>query len=233
MKYALLFAATAAAYDAYGGYGDQLSSASAKVSSAVKISSSAPGYGGHSGQTVTPSGVKSSSASEATPCSTSVGKNAYTTVTPGYGKTPVTVTAQHQAYPSCVATGYDGKGCDKWVDDKYVSTTITDCNKKVVTITRVQDSVTVYQEKKTITHYATPTIGGYGALSTGTSSKNVTGTWYELYEKIHVVEYQVGLIGRASRQIYTNESSFRTWASTLWSAITALVFVASATMSRK
>jgi hypothetical protein len=193
MKYALLFAATAAAYDAYGGYGEQYSSAPAKVSTAVKISSSAPFYGGYGSQAVTTSAVKSSSASEATPCSTSVGKNGYTTVAPGYGKAPVTVTAQHQAYPTCVAKGYDDKNCDKWEDDKYVSTTITDCNKKVVTITKVQDSVTVYQEKKTITHYATPTIGGYGALSTGTSPKNATGNWYELYEKIHVVEYQVSL----------------------------------------
>jgi hypothetical protein len=177
MKYALLFAATAAAYDAYGGYGAQSSSTPAKASSSAVISSSAPGYGGY--QLVT-SSKASVPASKATPCSTSVGKDGYTTVVPGYGKTPVTVTAQHQAYPTCVAKSNDGKTCDKWGDDNYVSTTITDYNKKVVTVTKVQDCVTVYQEKKTITHYATPTIGGYGAVSTPVGSKNATGTWYEL-----------------------------------------------------
>lgn len=190
MKYSLLFAATAAAYDAYGGYGAQPNSVPAKFSSSVGVSSSASAYGGY-GEKATTSVKASSAAPKATPCSTSIGKDGYTTVIPGYGKTPVTVTSQHQAYPTCVAKGYNGKSCDKWEDDKYVSTTITDCNKKVVTITNVKDYVTVYQEKKTITHYATPTIGGYGALSTGTSSKNATGNWYELYEKVHVVEYQV------------------------------------------
>jgi hypothetical protein len=194
MKYTILFAATAAAYDAYGGYGAQSGSIPAKASSAVEISSSAPAYGGYGDQSITSSAVKSSSpASKATPCSTSNGKNGYATITPGYGKPPVTVTAQHQAYPTCIVQGYSGQTCDEWEDDKYVSTTITDCNKKVVTITKVQDHVTVYQEKKTITHYATPTIDGYGALSTSTSSKNATSNWYELYEKIHVVEYQVSL----------------------------------------
>jgi hypothetical protein len=186
MKYALLFAATAAAYDAYGGYGAQSSSVPAIASS------SAPGYGGYGQQSAT-SSKASVPAAQTTPCSTSVGKDGYTTVVPGYGKTPVTVTAQHQAYPTCVAKGYDGKSCDKWADDKYVSTTITDYNKKVVTVTKVQDCVTVYAEKKTITHYATPTVGGYGALSTGVSSKNATGTWYELYEKVHVVEYEASI----------------------------------------
>jgi hypothetical protein len=182
MKYSIFFAATAAAYDAYGGYGaGQSSSVPAKVSST-------PVYGGYVDYPV--SSVKSStSAPKSTPCSTSVGKNGYTTVVPGYGKEPVTVTTQHQAYPTCVAKGYDGKSCDKWGDDKYVSTTVTDYNKKVVTITKVQDYVTVYQEKKTITHSATPTVGGYGAVSTP-ASKNATGVWYELYEKIYVCEYQ-------------------------------------------
>jgi hypothetical protein len=174
MKYALLFAATAAAYDTYGGYGSQSSSAPAKVSS------SNPGYGGYGHQSIT-SSKASVPASKVTPCSTSVGKDGYT------------VTTQHQAYPTCVSKGNDGKSCDKWGEDKYVSTTITDFNKKVVTITKVQDYITVYQEKKTITHYATPTVGGYGAVSTPVGSKNATGTWYELYEKVHVVEYQASI----------------------------------------
>jgi hypothetical protein len=183
MKYAILFAATAAASDAYGGYG-------AAYSSPAEVSSTpaASGYGGYGYQS-SASSKTSSHASSATPCSTSVGSNGYTTVVPGYGKTPVTVTAQHQAYPTCVAVGYDGKSCEKWGDDKYVSTTITDYNKNVVTVTKAQECVTVYQEKKTITHYATPTAGSYGAVSTPVA-KNATGTWYELYEKVYVIEYE-------------------------------------------
>lgn len=171
MKYSLLFAATAAAYDVYA----PVSSAPAKVSTPA-----AGGYGD----------VKSTPAAKATPCSTTVGSNGYTTVVPGYGKTPVTVTSQYQAYPTCLAMGYDGKSCDKWGEDKYVSTVITDYNKKPVTVTKVDQCVTVYQEKKTITHTATPTAGGYGAVSTPVGSKNQTGVWYELYEKVVVVEYQ-------------------------------------------
>jgi hypothetical protein len=154
MKYAILFAATAAASDAYGGYGGSKPSSHAPV---------------------------------VTPCSTTIGKNGHTTVVPGYGKTPVTVTSQYQAYPTCVSAGYDGKSCNKWEENKYVSTTITDYNKKVVTITKVQDYVTVYHEKKTVTHYPTP-VGGYGAAPT--PAKNATGVWYELYEKVHAVEYE-------------------------------------------
>lgn len=185
MKYALLFAATASAYEAYGGYGAQSSSTPVKVSSAV----SSPGYGGYGYQPVTSSKASVPASSKATPCSTSVGKNGYTVVTPGYGKPPVTVTAQHQSYPTCVAAAYDGKSCDKWSDDKYVSTVVTDYNKKTVTVTKKEEYVTVYHEKKTITHYATQTAGGYGAVSTPVS-KNNTGVWYELYEKVYVCEYQ-------------------------------------------
>jgi hypothetical protein len=88
--------------------------------------------------------------------------------------------------------GSDGKSCDKWTEDKYVSTTIVDYNKKTVTVTKVQDCVTVYSEKKTITHSASPTTVAYGASTTpAVSSNNATGIWYELYEKVHVVEYEV------------------------------------------
>jgi hypothetical protein len=197
MKYALLFAATAAAsYDAYGGYaGAESSSAPAKVSSSAMVSSSAPGYGGYRSQPApsskAPSAVSSTASSKATPCSTSVGQNGYTTVVPGYGKPPVTVSSQYQAIPTCVAQGYDSKSCDKWGEDKYVSTTVTDYDHNVVTVTKVQECLTVYHEKKTITHYATPTLGGYVAPSSAPmGAKNSTGTWYELYEKVHVVEYE-------------------------------------------
>lgn len=183
MKYALLFAATASAYEAYGGYGAQSSSVPAKASST-------PIYGGYGYDYSKP--VTSSKpvvpASKPTPCSTSVGKNGYTTVNVGYGKQPVTVTAQYQSYPTCVAGSYDGKSCDKWSDEKYVSTTVIDYNKKTVTVTKKEDYVTIYHEKKTITHTATPTMKGYGAAPT--PAKNGTGVWYELYEKIYLCEYQ-------------------------------------------
>jgi len=181
MKYALLFAATASAYEAYGGYGAQSSSVPAKVSST-------PYGGGYDGYKPVTSSKPVVPASKPTPCSTSVGKNGYTTVNVGYGKQPVTVTAQHQSYPTCVATSYDGKNCDKWSDDKYVNTVVTDYNSKVVTVTKKEEYVTIYHEKKTITHTATPTMKGYGAAPT--PAKNGTGVWYELYEKIYLCEYQ-------------------------------------------
>lgn len=154
MKYSLIFAATAAAYDAYGGYGDDAKSS------------------------VKPIG--------------------YTTIVPGYGKDPVTVTSQHQPYPTCVSAGYGGKDCNKWEDDTYVSTTIKDYDGKDVKITKTKDCVTIYHTKKTITHsatgkyngYATP-AGGYAA-PTGSTYKDgadAKGCWYELYEKIETAEY--------------------------------------------
>lgn len=159
MKYSFIFAATAAAYDAYGGYSDDV-----KSSSIIKPSS-----------TIKPIG--------------------YTTVFSGYGKEPVTITTQHQPYPTCVSAGYGAEACDKWEDDAYVSTTIKDCDGKEVSITKTTEAVTVYHTKKTITHsatgkydtYATPT-GGYAA-PTGSAYKNGTdGCWYELYEKIEEVK---------------------------------------------
>lgn len=190
MKYSLFFAATVAATgDAYYGYPAGQSS-----SAPVKASSSMPAYGGYESKPM--SSAKSTPPAQATPCSTTVGQNGYTTVVPGYGKQPVTVTSQYQPYPTCVQKGY-GDSCDKWDEDKYVSTTVTDYNKKVVTVTKIQDYVTVYQEKKTITHTSTicstaVATGGYAAPtgSYGSSpSKNATGNWYELYEKIVVVQY--------------------------------------------
>jgi hypothetical protein len=140
MKYAIIFAATAAATESYG-YG---------------------GYGGYGSKPNPP------------------------VVAPGYGKPPVTITTQHQAYPTCVSAGYGGKKCDKWEDHKYVSTVINDYNKKPVTVTKDQEYITVYHEKKTLTHYPTP-VGGYGAAPT--AAKNATGIWYELYELVHEVVY--------------------------------------------
>ncbi|KAI4628112.1 hypothetical protein J4E80_002250 [Alternaria sp. BMP 0032] len=152
MKYALIFVATAAAHEAYGGYGAQ-----AESSSVVKPSTSAKPIG-------------------------------YTTIVPGYGKQPVTVTTQHQPYPTCVSPAYGGKDCAKWDEDAYVSTVIKDYDNNYATITKTAQPVVVYHTKKTITHSATAT-GGYAA-PTGLAPKNGTdGCWYELYEKIESVPY--------------------------------------------
>jgi len=151
MKYAIIFAATAAAHQAYGGYG-------ADAHSSVQPST-----------TATPIG--------------------YTTVVPGYGKQPVTVTAQNQAYPTCVSAAYGDKSCAKWGEDTYVSTVIKDYDNNYATVTNTEQPVVVYHTKTTITHSATGT-GGYAA-PTGTASKNGTaGCWYELYEKIEEVPYK-------------------------------------------
>lgn len=159
MKYALVFAATAAAsYDAYGSY-------PVKSTSAVMKPSTTPEPVG------------------------------YTTIHPGYGKQPVTVTSQHQPYPTCVSAGYGGKECGKWEDDIYVSTTIKDYDQKVITVTEVTQPVTVYHTKYTITHSATgkmgyPTASAGYALPSGISNKTVSaGCWYELYEKVEEVPY--------------------------------------------
>ncbi|XP_014557862.1 hypothetical protein COCVIDRAFT_96048 [Bipolaris victoriae FI3] len=151
MKYAIIFAATAAAHQAYGGYG-------ADAHSSVEPST-----------TATPVG--------------------YTTVVPGYGKQPVTVTTQNQAYPTCVTPAYGEKDCAKWGEDTYVSTVIKDYDNNYATVTNTEQPVVVYHTKTTITHSATGT-GGYAA-PTGTASKNGTaGCWYELYEKIEEVPYK-------------------------------------------
>ncbi|KAJ6284100.1 hypothetical protein J3E71DRAFT_351479 [Bipolaris maydis] len=151
MKYAIIFAATAAAHQVYGGYGED-------AHSSVQPST-----------TATPIG--------------------YTTVVPGYGKQPVTVTTQNQAYPTCVSPAYGDKGCAKWGEDTYVSTVIKDYDNNYATVTNTEQPVVVYHTKTTITHSATGT-GGYAA-PTGTASKNGTaGCWYELYEKIEEVPYK-------------------------------------------
>ncbi|USP77519.1 hypothetical protein yc1106_04793 [Curvularia clavata] len=155
MKYAIIFAATAAAHQAYGGYGY-----------AGEAHSSAP--------------VKPSTTSKPA---------GYATITPGYGKQPVTVTTQNQAYPTCVSAAYGGKSCDKWEENTYVSTVIKDYDNNYATVTCTDDKVVVYHTKTTITHSATAT-GGY-AQPTGVSSKNGTDNcWYELYEKIEEVPYK-------------------------------------------
>ncbi|UPX10416.1 uncharacterized protein EKO05_0001077 [Ascochyta rabiei] len=105
MRYELIFAGVAAAYNTYGyeAYGDNKARSSAP---AVKYSSSAPAQGGHGDDYKTSSAIAPSKASSSS-------KIGYTTITPGYGKQPVTVTSQYQPYPTCGAAGSDGKSCDK------------------------------------------------------------------------------------------------------------------------
>jgi hypothetical protein len=192
MRYALIFAGVAAAYDAYG-YGDSKASSSAPAPKVV--SSSAYGYGNE---------YKTSSAAPSKHTSSS-SKIGYTTITPGYGKQPVTVTSQYQPYPTCGAAGSDGKSCDKWNEGKYVSTVVEDYDSKKVTVTDVEKPITVYHTKSTITHYA-PTASSSGGkpskpYPTGSygydDKKNATQPWYELYEKVHEIKYkELGAHGR-------------------------------------
>lgn len=131
-----------------------------------------------------------------TPCSTAQ-PTGYTTIYPGYDKHPVTVTKQHQPYPTCVSAGYDSKSCGKWEEDMYVSTTIKDYDGHYKVITKTDEPVTVYHEKKTITHSATGKYGyptsaaGYAKPTGSAYNKNGTdGCWYELYEKVEEVPYK-------------------------------------------
>ncbi|KAJ4344281.1 hypothetical protein N0V95_006195, partial [Ascochyta clinopodiicola] len=188
MRYALIFAGVAAAYDAYGyeAYGDKASSSTP----AVKYSSGAPAHGGYGDNHKTSSAPAPSKASSSS-------KIGYTTITPGYGKHPVTVTSQYQPYPTCGAAGSDGKSCDKWNEDKYVSTVIDDCDSKKVTVTYVEKPITVYHTKTTITHYPTASsVGGKDGKPYPTGSygyddkKNGTKAWYEMYEKVHEIKYK-------------------------------------------
>ncbi|KAK1916317.1 hypothetical protein P3342_004135 [Pyrenophora teres f. teres] len=168
MKYALIFATTAAAYDAYGGgYG-----------------SGSGGYGAPKNST-TPTAKPSTS-------NTSTKPAGYTTITPGYGKPNVTVTTMNQPYPTCVsAGGYGGSDCAQWGEKPYVSTTIKDYDNHNCTITDAAQPVIVYHTKSTITHEATPTSTQSGSYptATGPAGKDNTGCWYELYEKIVEVPY--------------------------------------------
>ncbi|KAF2113973.1 hypothetical protein BDV96DRAFT_613325 [Lophiotrema nucula] len=117
----------------------------------------------------------------------------YTTVYPGHGKEPVTVTSQYQAVPTYVSE----EKSKYWSSYDWVSTILKDYDSKYTTITSTTDKVIVYHTKTTKTHTSTITApyttatGGY-AYPTGYPVKNATTStkvWYELYEKIHEVEY--------------------------------------------
>jgi hypothetical protein len=112
-------------------------------------------------------------------------KLGYSTVYPGHGKQPVTVTAQYQPIPTYVN--------GKWSQYEAISTVITDANGNKVTVTKTEQDVTVYHTKTTLTHTMSGTAGGY-AKPTGYSggayaNSTKPSTWNELYEEIHEVSY--------------------------------------------
>ncbi|KAF2015633.1 hypothetical protein BU24DRAFT_491852 [Aaosphaeria arxii CBS 175.79] len=114
-------------------------------------------------------------------------KPAYTTINPGYGHAPVTVTKQYQAVPT-----YDASG--KSSEYLWVSTVIKGCNGEPVTITKTNQKVVLYSTKSTATRYRTEPAAGYAA-PTGYFPKNSTATpvvkpYFELYEKVHEAKYK-------------------------------------------
>jgi hypothetical protein len=127
-----------------------------------------------------------------TTSSSSSSKIGYTTIYPGYGKHPVTVTTQYQPIPTYYPAEYDSS-TGSWSEYPYVSTVITDYDGKKTTITDVKDKVTVYHTKSTITKYTTeygyaPAPTGYGGY--GKNATTTTKAYYELYEKVYEAKYK-------------------------------------------
>lgn len=115
--------------------------------------------------------------------SSSSTKLGYTTIYPGYGKEPVTVTAQYQPVPTYV----DGK----WSEYEAMSSVIDAYGKKI-TVTAGDQDLTIYSTKKTLTHTVTSTVMGGQAQPTGygkpygySNTTYTTKVWYELYEELH------------------------------------------------
>jgi hypothetical protein len=110
-------------------------------------------------------------------------KLGYTTVYPGHGKAPVTVTAQYQPIPTYVN--------GKWSEYEAISSVITDGYGNKITVTATDEDLTVYHTKKTITHTVTAPVEGYAKPTGYYGAKNATSTktWNELYEEIHEVPY--------------------------------------------
>ncbi|PSN60100.1 hypothetical protein BS50DRAFT_579598 [Corynespora cassiicola Philippines] len=130
-----------------------------------------------------------------TPSDSSSSKIGYTTIDPGHGYEPVTVTKQYQPIPTYIpAEGYD-VSTGSWSDYAFVSTVISDYNGNKYTITKTDQPVTVYHTKATYTHtstdagYAAPT-GYYPTGGYVPKNSTITKTWYELYEKVHEVPYK-------------------------------------------
>ncbi|KAF2123951.1 hypothetical protein P153DRAFT_259346, partial [Dothidotthia symphoricarpi CBS 119687] len=111
----------------------------------------------------------------------------YATIYPGYGKNPVTMTSQYQAFPTCVSADNENKKCTKWSQDQYVSTVINDFDGNSATITKVNEIVTVYHAQSTRTHTSTITHKSSGDAAATTEYK----LWHELYEKIYEAEFSM------------------------------------------
>lgn len=147
--------------------------------------------------------------------SSSSSKVGYTTVYPGYGKEPVTVTSQYQAVPTYVKNDKSTTGT--WSDYAWVSTVIKDCDASYVTVTSTTQKVKIYHTKTTKTHtstvteygYAAPT-GGYAYPTGSYGPKNTTTkVWYELYEKIHEAEYAE--LGPSALPGYPGSGLYKDW----------------------
>lgn len=165
---AVLFAtAVAAEY----GYGAPASSSkagyvapvtSSKLAYGAHVSSAKPGYNAHATSS----------------------KLGYTTIYPGHGKPPCTVTAQYQPVPTYVN--------GEWSEYEAISTVITDAYGKKMTVTATDEDLTVYHTKKTLTHTVTAPVEGYAkptGYGGGEKAPYVTKTWDELFEEIHVIPY--------------------------------------------
>lgn len=160
MKYSLIFAATAAAYDAYGGYGeDAKSSHVVKSSSSVKPIGYTTVYPGYDKQPVT--------------------------VTSQYQPYPTCVSAGYNG-KSCGKWEEDSWVSTTVKDYDSKTVTVTKV-KQPVTVYHTKKTITHSATGK-YNGYATSSAGY--AQPTGSAYKNGTeGCWYELYEKIEEVPY--------------------------------------------
>lgn len=142
MKYAAFFAGSASAYavaSSYPAAAPSYPAAASTPSYPVVTPSSAAPYPVQNNSVP----AYAASSTKPAPCSA--------VVTPGYGQAPVTITAQYQTYPSCVATAYGGSSCATWGANTYVSTTVKDYNSQNVYVTDVKQAITLYATKSTST----------------------------------------------------------------------------------
>ncbi|KAF2264238.1 hypothetical protein CC78DRAFT_533456 [Lojkania enalia] len=149
--------------------------------------------------------------------SSSSSKIGYTTINPGHGKPPVTITQQHQEIPTYIPEHGYRSTTGSWSDYKWVSTIIKDYDSSSVTVTETTQKVTVYHTKTTVTHTETSMVyGAYsaptGAYATGNYGKNATTTtkvWTELYEKFHEVPYCD--LGPSALPGYAGSGLYKDW----------------------
>jgi hypothetical protein len=126
-------------------------------------------------------------------------KIGYTTIHPGHGAGPVTVTKQYQPVPTYIPAPYSSS-TGSWSSYDWVSTIITDYEGKECTVTKTDQPVVIYHSTSMITHYSTqyghtaPT--GYNSSMPAYQTQNVTATptstkaYYEFYEKIYEAKYK-------------------------------------------